>query len=88
MNALWRLAVMMAMVGGCDKAPTEPGEQSPLDAQLAYTRRSLAIPDLEGNPLVVDELAVWTFDGGQWRYERQIGPHPSSQVPPDHSVLY
>lgn len=88
MNALWRLTVVMVMVGGCDDAPTEPGKLPPLDAQLAYVRRTLAIPDLEGNPLVVDELAVWTFDTGQWRYERQIGPHPSSQVPPDRSVLY
>lgn len=52
MNAFWRLTVIMVMVGGCDDAPTEPGKPLPLDAQIAYVRRSLAIPDLEGNPLV------------------------------------
>ncbi|MCC7265679.1 MAG: hypothetical protein IT369_24490, partial [Candidatus Latescibacteria bacterium] len=67
MKVFWRLAVMMAMVGGCDDAPTEPGKLPPLDAQIAYVRRTLNIPDLNGNPLTVDELAIWSFEKGQWR---------------------
>ena len=88
MNALWRLTLMMMMVGGCGDSPTESDQLPPLDAKLAYARRTMVIPDLDGNPMSVDELAIWTFDAGQWRYERQIGPHPSAQVPPDRTVVY
>ncbi|MBM3278564.1 MAG: hypothetical protein FJY95_10865 [Candidatus Handelsmanbacteria bacterium] len=88
MSVLWRLAMMVTMLSGCDTAPTESDKLPSLDAQLAYARHTLNIPDLQGNPLVVDELAIWTFDDGVWRYERLIGPHPSSQVPPNHNLLY
>lgn len=40
MNAFWRLTVMVVMAGCCDNAPTAPGKPPPLDAQIAYARRT------------------------------------------------